>query len=75
LNVETCCCGNVLRRDTRCRIIVHPCQCKKPGPVKRPSPRRDLPKQVTEQVYNERVAAGVPIVTDSERDAFRARGD
>jgi hypothetical protein len=70
MNVESCCCGNVLRTGTRCRIIIHPCQCEKPGPAKRRPPMTMLPKQVTEEVYEQRKRLGLPIMTESERAAF-----
>jgi hypothetical protein len=69
VNLTSCCCGNVLG-PARCRVIVHPCQCPQPGPVKRRPPMTMLPKQITEAVYNERRAAGLPLMTPTERAAF-----
>lgn len=70
-SLETCCCGNILRTDARCRVIVHPCMCKARGTGRRRAPTPWLPDDLPRIQYEERKAAGLPVLTDFENAGFR----
>ena len=70
--MKRCCCGNPLpAKVSGFLTTVSPCRCTIPGKGKSVLRRVEaVPDGITKQHYDERKAAGAPMMTDGERAAF-----
>lgn len=65
-NMEFCCCGNELR-ESKVKLTVHPCRCKKPlSHTRRTRPDLDPLSHVSELQFNERRRLGLVMRTQAE---------
>ncbi len=64
---ELCCCGNLLRKEPRFKVVKYPCQCEKPGTERRRPPKVGLSDYVDRRTYEQRTRLGLPVQTEVEK--------